>query len=174
MKRYLLCFVTVWLIAVSAHAPGNGPAAGPPAGARKIWIYFTDHGEKSRAELSRVVAAAPLSERSLQRRRDRGARALTDVHDLPVNKTYLTALRTAGCHIRRTSKYLNAASVRMYNEGNYVPRISEHTPSGVFRDHLKHVMDSDPVPWSRFNDTVKKEVEKRARLLRARTNADFS
>lgn len=77
----------------------------------KIWVYFTDHGEKSKAELLRAVASATVSERSLERRRNRSSGALTDVRDLPVNAAYLDALRDRGCLIRRTSKYLNAASV---------------------------------------------------------------
>jgi hypothetical protein len=79
----------------------------------KIWVYFADHGERSSLDLAAAVEAAPVSGRSLERRRNRGrdARALTDVHDLPVNAGYIERVRAAGCVVKSASKYLNAVSV---------------------------------------------------------------
>jgi hypothetical protein len=82
---------------------------------QKKWIYFADHGEESPAGLAARLAenrqAPPLSARSLERRRNRGARSLTDVHDLPVHRAYVQQLRETGCTVKRLSRYLNAASV---------------------------------------------------------------
>ena len=86
--------------------PGSGDATH-----LKIWVYFTDHGESSPADLAAAIESAPLSERSLERRRLRGAREVRDIHDLPVHGEYLERLRDEGCTLKRPSKYLNAVSV---------------------------------------------------------------
>ena len=77
----------------------------------KIWVYLVDHGERSPAELSDAIRSAPVSTRSLERRRARGAISTRDVHDVPVHTGYLNRIRETGCIVKRTSKYLNAVSV---------------------------------------------------------------
>ncbi len=77
----------------------------------KIWVYFTDHGESSPEDLAAAIESVQLSERSLERRRVRGAGAVRDIHDLPVHGEYLDRLRDEGCTLKKPSKYLNAVSV---------------------------------------------------------------
>jgi len=79
----------------------------------KVWIYFADHGEASPQELVAAVDNAPLSPRSLERRRVRGSGPATDIHDMPVYAPYLDRLRAQGCILRHTSKYLNAVSASL-------------------------------------------------------------
>ncbi len=106
------------LVGMQGRPPAISPASGASgtseapsdASPRKIWVYFTDHGESSARDLQRVVETAPLSERSLSRRQVRGT-ALYDIHDVPVNSGYLARIRDTGCTLKRTSKYLNAVSV---------------------------------------------------------------
>jgi hypothetical protein len=93
---------------------------------------MVDHGERSPAELAAAIESAPVSQRSLERRRVRGAGAVTDVHDLPVNAAYIGRLRETGCVLKRTSKYLNAASVvatpEQINEIKRLPFVRKVAP----------------------------------------------
>jgi hypothetical protein len=76
----------------------------------KVWIYFADHGEASPQALAAAVEEAPVSARSLERRRLRGRGPATDIHDVPVYPAYVDRVRSEGCVVRHTSKYLNAVS----------------------------------------------------------------
>ena len=63
---------------------------------------------------------------------------------------------------------LRTASVRMYNEGNYVARVAVPGSSNSLHDHVQQIMDSVPEPWRRFNSTVEAEVNKRAKAMQDR------
>jgi len=57
-----------------------------------------------------LLAGIKLTSRSLERRARRSHLQLVDAHDLPVCADYLDAVRSLGCRIRHSSKYLNAVS----------------------------------------------------------------
>ncbi len=77
----------------------------------KVWIYFTDHGERDAGDLGRMLAGVTLTERALDRRARRSRLRPVDTHDLPVCEAYIDAVRSLDCRIRHSSKYLNAVSV---------------------------------------------------------------
>jgi len=94
----------------SPSAPLEARAkAGSPAPVR-VWVYFTDHGESSGADLRDMLSRAQIPERALSRRARRTSRPRADVHDLPVNELYVRGVRGAGADIRHRSRYLNAVS----------------------------------------------------------------
>ncbi|MGD8414497.1 MAG: S8 family serine peptidase [Candidatus Latescibacterota bacterium] len=106
----------------------------------KIWIYFTDRGEASAADLAAAVEAAPVTPRSLERRRIRGTGPLTDVHDVPVCAAYVERVRSEGCEIRHHSKYLNAVSALATPEQvshiRALPFVRKVTPVRTYRRSL--------------------------------------
>jgi subtilisin family serine protease len=104
-----LLFVFVLIALPSPQSGEAGPAT--TVTVNKVWVYFIDRGHKTPAGLQLAIANAPVSERSLERRRLRSGGPLTDIHDVPVSGSYLRALRDAGCVLKRPSKYLNAVSV---------------------------------------------------------------
>ncbi len=109
LLHYIPVFVVLLVAVVSlATAGADRPSSVTPY---KTWVYFSDHGERSAAGLAAALEGVRLSQRSMDRRSARGARAVTDTHDLPVNRLYLDRLRATGCSIKRSSKYLNAVSV---------------------------------------------------------------
>ncbi len=80
-------------------------------GSVKIWVFFTDRGIKSRAELD--LAADMISQRISARAMKRRAKAGKDhvtIIDVPVKSSYVNAIVNSGAKLRRTSRYLNAAS----------------------------------------------------------------
>ena len=76
----------------------------------KVWIYFTDHGESSTAELQHMLASVQINERALERRTRRSRSSQADAHDLPVNVRYVRAVRELGDRVRQESRYFNAVS----------------------------------------------------------------
>lgn len=113
MSRFIPVFLPI-LIAVGSLFAG-APGATDGVTYEKIWVYFTDHGERSpvglQARLSTLRQTPTVSPRSLERRRVRGAGPELDIHDLPVHRAYVDRLRSTGCTVRRQSRYLNAVSV---------------------------------------------------------------
>lgn len=67
---------------------------------------------------------------------------------------------------------LTAVSVRMYTEGNHRPRVEEPGPQAAepspLRKHVKHILDTEQKPWSRFEGAVDEGLAKRAKLRAAR------
>jgi len=98
--------ITTTLLAAAAAFSGHDNAT--PS---KVWVYFIDHGEGSSQELADAIERAPVSPRSLERRRTRGSGSVTDIHDVAVCDAYLDRIRAEGCIVRHSSKYLNAVSV---------------------------------------------------------------
>lgn len=75
-----------------------------------VWVTFTDKGPDVMHKV--YNPSSLLSERSLQRRRNvLPADALVDETDLPLDRSYVEALRTTGASIRQQSRWFNAASV---------------------------------------------------------------
>lgn len=115
-----LFFLVIAAVAVGAR-PGRGSLAvlspdvrgavertnGEPV---KVWIYFDDHGEQDADDMRTLLAGVKLTSRSLERRARRSHLQPVDAHDLPICADYLDAVRSLGCRIRHSSKYLNAVS----------------------------------------------------------------
>lgn len=77
----------------------------------KIWVFFTDRGVKTPNEFNQIAAALydGLTERALARRAKVGKDKVT-ITDVPVKAEYVDAIVELGATLRRTSRYLNAAS----------------------------------------------------------------
>ena len=82
-------------------------------GNHRSWIYFTDKGLKTEADL--VVALQlsmdNLNERTKQRRSKTRGPKLVDERDIPVSPDYIDKIKYTGVTIRTVSKWLNAVSV---------------------------------------------------------------
>ncbi len=96
--------------------------AGEP-GPAKAWIFFTDKGLTSAADVQAAIAevAANYNPRAVQRRQMRSLAAkrgepLFTARDLPVHDDYLDEVRARGAQIHITSRWLNAASAYVTQE----------------------------------------------------------
>ena len=117
---YLSLILAAAAAAIAAARPGGAGAVGPglqkylashPAADRvPVWVFFIDKGITSAGRLRRAVdrERAQISERALSRRSR--VRAGVERDDLPVHGEYISAVRTAGLELRRTSRWLNAVS----------------------------------------------------------------
>jgi serine protease AprX len=76
-----------------------------------VWVWLRDRGMTG-GELQAALARArqQLSARALERRARRGRITGVTTSDLPLHPPYLEALRSGGLRLRRTSRWLNAAS----------------------------------------------------------------
>jgi len=82
-----------------------------PAAATRVWIFFADKGPGSVASARPATPPEHLTERAIARRAQRRTSPGTfDVRDLPVRPDYVAAVGRGGAHLRRTSRWLNAAS----------------------------------------------------------------
>lgn len=76
-----------------------------------VWVYFTDKGPQAGAKLAALRHA--LSPKVVQRRLTvRAPQHLVDVADVPLEVSYVEAIRRAVWQVRHQSKWLNAISVR--------------------------------------------------------------
>jgi subtilisin family serine protease len=75
----------------------------------KIWVFFTDKGVRERSAFTVATANLSLSEKAAARRAKVGMDRILFV-DLPVVQSYVEAIEATGAAVRRTSRYLNAAS----------------------------------------------------------------
>jgi len=84
------------------------------AAQQKVWVFFTDKNlfdsESCARELQQV--AAGLDPHARARRAKTLGPELVDFHDIPVAQRYLESLRTIGVEPIRSSRWLNAVSVR--------------------------------------------------------------
>jgi serine protease AprX len=112
-----LTVVLLTALAGRAQDPGAAgkihPALSGAAGADSlyVWVWLKDRGvsgEGLRSALAR--ARQSLTARALDRRARRGRITGVTASDLPVHAPYLDALRAGGLRLRRTSRWLNAAS----------------------------------------------------------------
>ena len=74
-----------------------------------VWVFFTDKGVKTPAEFSAAAQRVSLTERN-HRRRVRTGAPLVTAADLPVREDYVGRVEAIGGELRRTSRWLNAAS----------------------------------------------------------------
>jgi subtilisin family serine protease len=77
------------------------------------WIYFTDKGLKTEADLEVALHLSMdnLNERTKQRRSKTRGPKLVDNRDIPVSPDYIDKIKYTGVTIRTVSKWLNAVSV---------------------------------------------------------------
>ena len=96
-----------------APAPLLDKAARTPETPVKLWVFFTDKGLGTRDDLDRALHAfrGDLSPKTRARRAAVDANLASDFTDLPVWNGYVDALREAGFQVRRTSRWMNAASI---------------------------------------------------------------
>jgi serine protease AprX len=109
----------VLLVAAAGRAQDPGPAARVHPALRAaagedsllVWVWLADRGLTG-SERQRALARTrqELSLRALDRRARRGRITGVSTSDLPVHVPYLEALRSSGLRLRRTSRWLNAAS----------------------------------------------------------------
>lgn len=94
----------------------------------RVWVTFTDKDISGEADLeSRLDALAVALDPHARARRARTFRGRpVDVHDLPVATRYVDALTLAGAEIVRSSRWLNAVSVRC------TPAVLRHVASLPF------------------------------------------
>ncbi len=84
----------------------------------RTWVFFTDKGLHTQAELDQAIAetAASYNQRATQRRALRRVNQqnnplLFDEHDLPVVTSYADGVIATGATLRTTRRWLNAVSV---------------------------------------------------------------
>jgi serine protease AprX len=75
----------------------------------RVWVFFTDKGFTDSIAFVSAAHNVTLSERA-QRRRAKVGRADVVFADLPVSRTHVDAVVALGASLRRTSRWLNAAS----------------------------------------------------------------
>lgn len=103
MRRFCL-FITLLIIATNM-------AAQTQIAPYKYWIQFTD---KNNAPYSIDKPEEFLSERAIQRRVKYGV--ALDEKDIPVNPSYIEAVKNAGATILNPSKWLNGVTVEVREE----------------------------------------------------------
>ena len=115
----------------------------------KIWVFFTDRGIKSDEEFRQAASAfsGRLTEKALARRKKAGMDKFTII-DVPVKTSYVDAIVSLGAKLRRTSRYLNAASfevrISKLNEIAALPFVSEIRPMlGFKKDYKTNVKQTE-------------------------------
>ncbi|MGE3109201.1 MAG: S8 family serine peptidase [Phycisphaerales bacterium] len=101
-------------VRVQARDAWVAPVGPESAGARNVWVYFSDKGVPA-AELAaslRQLEQSSDPHMVARRRLRRTEPGLFDARDLPVCGTYLDQIRARGASVHVTSRWLNAASVR--------------------------------------------------------------
>ncbi len=109
MRRYLIAIIIVLVAAASLSAGKIAPSLRDAEGAVRVWVFFEEKPEKSAD-----IARESLSERALARRASAGIEL--DVHDIPVNHSWVRQIVALGAELRRESRWLNAASFEMRPE----------------------------------------------------------
>jgi subtilisin family serine protease len=92
-----------------------------------VWIIFDDRGFADQESLLAALneAAKSLLPENRYRRYKVKTGSLVDIHDLPVNKSYVTTVLGMGARYRTVSRYMNALSVRV--SPDYLTRIAEYS-----------------------------------------------
>lgn len=101
MKR-LFALITLLIVVMLAEAQ---------IAPDKYWVQFTD---KNGSPYSTGRPEDYLSERAIQRRIDYGISI--DEKDIPVNSSYITAVKNAGATILNPSKWLNGVTIEIYDK----------------------------------------------------------
>jgi serine protease AprX len=106
-------------------------AAQAPADSGLIWVFFTDKAVKSEQEFKAAASKVVLTERCLKRRAKVNRQNITRA-DLPVAQRYVENIIQLGATLRRTSRWLNAASFQaplaILDEIESLPFVSEIRP----------------------------------------------
>jgi len=133
VHRATVAAVLAWAVALAASTASAQRV-------EKYWVYFSD---KPSAALPKAgdrqrLAEKLLSPRAIQRRlKVRSPQALIDFSDLPVDNSYVEALRQRGLEVVTLSKWLNAVSVLMSPEQvewvKALPFVKRVTPVAKFR-----------------------------------------
>ncbi len=114
-----LCHYVFVLGVVAMIVPAARPETPPALASVEVsplveWVFFTDKGIGSPAELEAALArvAATADPHTIARRRARRTLpGLFDENDVPVVASYIDAVKATGAHVRVTSKWVNAVSV---------------------------------------------------------------
>lgn len=110
----------------------------------KFWVSFTD---KDNSPYCVCRPTELLSARALERRAKAGIPL--DAYDLPVNPTYVDALRQQGARIHLTSRWLNGAAVISDGETaarlRKLPFVSDVAYAGPDLP-VRHLADARPAP----------------------------
>lgn len=106
MRLLLLSICLLLYLPVLAQEPGNSEGE-----EQKRLIYFTD---KNNSPYSLSEPLEFLSQKALQRRQRQDI--VLTARDLPVNPTYISALKDAGVTVWYTSRWFNAAVVQCSEE----------------------------------------------------------
>ncbi len=84
----------------------------------KAWIFFTDKGVETHSQLQAALAqTAPMISAKAAVRRTKVGLSGPQFIDLPVVDKYVQALQDSGAELRRTSRWLNAASIEIDRDG---------------------------------------------------------
>jgi len=75
----------------------------------KIWAFFTDKNVFNQTEFDQLAATVVLTDAARNRRAKMGREQITFA-DLPVFQGYIDDIKALGGHLRRVSRWLNAAS----------------------------------------------------------------
>ncbi len=109
----------------------------------RLWIYFVDHGPFPRRP------EESLSERSLERRRIRSV-SETDRFDLPVYRSYISAVLARGGEVLHVSRYFNAVSALVapsrVESISSLPCVERIDLVGTYRREIDAEPDKTPAP----------------------------
>lgn len=86
----------------------------------KYWVFFKDKPISTLSKKAELMKAAKetISDRAMKRRQKvRAETELIDEHDLPVSEAYLKSIQNMGYEPQVVSKWLNAASFRLDDDG---------------------------------------------------------
>jgi serine protease AprX len=103
-----------WKILLSIAILTAFASTGGYAESRKVWVFFRDKGGQSLPKTAAWERAARLgiSEEALRNRaKVRSRERLVDSSDLPLESSYVAALKRAGFEIKSRSRWLNAVTV---------------------------------------------------------------
>lgn len=164
-RRILAGVCAMAIVAALAGAPAPAWTALPPGVGSKldprllrevtepdgqehaVWVTFADKGEGGPGDLAArlATAEAELSPRALARRIRARVHPLVDYRDLPIEPSYLAALRASGLSTYGASRWFNGAAVRV--DGASLGRLAA----------LPFVERLEPVPLARRGNTPETE-----------------
>lgn len=117
-------------------------------GTVRIWVFYTDKGVFSEADYDRVAATVDLSDRQKARRSRTGNENVLFA-DLPVVSEYNRQIEQLGGRLRRTSRWLNAASFAVSRSAlaqlEKLPFVYSIRPVAVYTRPLETI-ENIPVP----------------------------
>ena len=101
----------------------------------KVWVFFTDKNVFDKSGFDRAAASVTLTAKALARRAKMGLNQTT-FGDLPVSSGYIKAVEALGGQLRRSSRWLNAASFEIpldrIDAVNNLPFVARVRPVAVY------------------------------------------